>query len=157
MLNGNSDSKIIDFELVHVTDIFNENKSLTKGIGALAYMSPEMQNEDGYDNKADVYSYGVLLHVFFSGNLHHQKMQDKLNKHPCQLPKSSYSISFICIELIRKCLSPEPLSRPSFVEIIKYLENNNFSLADDVDFNRYQTMLFCKNKMFSEIMLFYQI
>lgn len=144
MLNGNFDSKIIDFELVHVTDIFNENKSLTKGIGTLAYMSPEMQNEDDYDNKTDVYSYGVLLHVLFSGNLPHQKMQDKLNKLPCQLPKPSYSISFICIELIRKCLSPEPLSRPSFVEIIKYLENNNFSLADDVDFNliqnRYQTL-----------------
>lgn len=37
--------------------------SVSKGIGTLACMSPEMQNEEEYDKKTDVYSFGVLLYV----------------------------------------------------------------------------------------------
>lgn len=43
-------------------------------------MYPEMQNEENYDNKTDVYSYGIVLYVILSGNLLKQKMSDKLKK-----------------------------------------------------------------------------
>lgn len=43
--------------------------NLTKGIGDLAYMSPEMVNEEEYDNKTGVYSYCIVLFTLFTGNL----------------------------------------------------------------------------------------
>lgn len=66
MLNYIFEVKLIDFGLVHVSELANMNESLTKGVGTLAYMSPEMQNEEEYDYKTDVYSFGVLLFVLFT-------------------------------------------------------------------------------------------
>lgn len=67
MLNSIFDSKIIDFGLVHAEDFSETGSSLTRGIGTLAYMSPEMLNEETYDNKTDVYSYGIVLFSLFTG------------------------------------------------------------------------------------------
>ena len=50
MMNGVFNSKIIDFGLVHISDLSMSGNSMTKGIGTLAYMSPEMVNEEDYDN-----------------------------------------------------------------------------------------------------------
>lgn len=55
MMNSVFDSKIIDFGLVHVSEISVTGTSLIKGVGTLAYMSPEMVNEEEYDNKTDFY------------------------------------------------------------------------------------------------------
>lgn len=135
MLNSGLEAKVIDFDLVHVDDnVFdNTQYSMTKGIGTLAYMSPEMQNEDEYNNKTDVYSFGVVLHVLFTGKILKQKMNDKLAKVPPKLPSPSSSISKECIELIRRCLSFEPSDRPSFDEILEYMQINKFNLASEVD------------------------
>ena len=50
MLNSGMEPKIIDFDLVRVSENMMGDSfgPLTKGVGTLAYMSPEMQNEDDY-------------------------------------------------------------------------------------------------------------
>lgn len=60
-------------------------------------------------------------------------MNDKLAKVPPKLPSPSSSISKECIELIRRCLSFEPSDRPSFDEILEYMQINKFNLASEVD------------------------
>ena len=134
MLNKNYETKIIDFGLVHVSEILNGESfvSLTKGIGTLSYMSPEMINEEDYDNKTDVYSFGVCLYVIFTGSLPKQKLNEKLNK-KVPLPSPSTSISKFCIELIRRCMEIKPKNRPSFHEILELMKRNDFLLAPDVD------------------------
>lgn len=129
MLNSGLEAKIIGFNLVH----FDDDISLAKDAGTFDYMSPEMQNEDEYTNKTDVYSYGVLLYVIFTGQLPKLKRTDKLNKILPMFPNPSYSISDDCINLIKKCMSFEPNDRPSFDEIIEYIKINNFALANEVD------------------------
>ena len=96
-------------------------------------MSPEMQNEENYDNKTDVYSYGILLYVLFNGNLPKQSMRDKLNNVPIKFPLPSSSISQFCIDLIRKCIAFEPIQRPSFEIILNEMSKNSFQLADEID------------------------
>ncbi|KAK8849986.1 hypothetical protein M9Y10_018580 [Tritrichomonas musculus] len=82
ILNCIFETRIIDFDLIHFleSNLQEVNQSLTNSVGTLAYMYPEMQNEENYDNKTDVYSYGIVLYVILSGNLLKQKMSDKLKK-----------------------------------------------------------------------------
>ncbi|KAK8897753.1 hypothetical protein M9Y10_015718 [Tritrichomonas musculus] len=132
MLNSVFESKLIDFGLVHFNDISGSN-SLTKGVGTLAYMSPEMVNEEDYDEKTDVYSYGIFLFALFSGRVPKQSMRDKMNGVDMKYPTASSKISDICINLIKKCTSFKSSIRPSFDEIIEYMFNNRFCLAAEVD------------------------
>lgn len=144
MLDYIYEAKLIDFGLVHVDDLTGTKISLTKGVGTLAYMSPEMASEEDYDNKTDVYSYGVLLHVIFSGRLPKQSLKEKINNKEAQLSRNSASISEYCLNIIRRCMSFEPAKRPTFDEIIDDLYKNSFKLASEVDvstvLHRYQIL-----------------
>ena len=144
MLDYAYDAKIIDFDLVGFMNNDELKESLTKGIGTFAYVSPEMANEENYNNKTDVYSYGVVLFAIFTGHLPKQSLKDKLNKKPVRFPHSSSSISKYCIELIKKCIDYDINKRPSFDEIIDDMRQHSFRLADEIDFNiinqRYLTL-----------------
>ncbi|KAK8846911.1 hypothetical protein M9Y10_019479 [Tritrichomonas musculus] len=138
MLNSIFETKLVDFGLVKINENTLNNysfvkDSLTKGVGTLAYMSPEMINEDDYDFKTDVYSFGVVLYVMFVGSLPKQNMKDKSNGKKITLPKPSSSISDFCIMLISKCLEPDPKNRPSFEDILLDLRKNAYELASDVN------------------------
>ena len=150
LLNSIFEAKIIDFDLVHVDENDNYQKTLTTGIGTLAYMSPEMQNEEEYDYKTDVYSYGIVLYVLFTGNLPKQSMKDKLNNKPIQFPPPSRSLSSYCIELIKKCLSYEPSKRPSFEDILENMKSNLFEFASEIDtdavMRRFRELNWLKNE-----------
>ena len=133
MMNSVFDSKIIDFGLVHASEMSATSTSLTNGIGTLAYMSPEMVNEEEYDNKTDVYSYGIILFALFTGSLPKQSMRDRLNNVSMEYPKASSGISDYCISLIKRCTSFKAAERPTFNEIIDDMCCNNFSLTSEVD------------------------
>lgn len=147
MLNSIFEAKIIDFDQCHVKDYQELNESLTKGIGTLDYMSPEMINKEKYNNSTDVYSYGIVLFKLFTGHLPEQNMRDKMNNKPIRFPKPSPSFSENCIELIKKCTSYDKTERPSFERIIEYMHSKNFMLASEIDVeiikNRYQVLCQC--------------
>ena len=113
-------------------------------------MSPEMQNEEEYDYKTNVYSYGIVLYVLFTGNLPKQSMKDKLNNKPIQFPPPSRSLSSYCIELIKKCLSYEPSKRPSFEDILENMKSNLFEFASEIDtdavMRRFRELNWLKNE-----------
>lgn len=138
MLNSIFDTKIVDFGLVRINEYVNDqysfvNESMTKGVGTLAYMSPEMLNEEEYDNKTDVFSFGVVLYFIFTGSLPKQGMKDRLIGKKIKLPPPSASISQSCIALIEKCLETSPKDRPSFETILDEMRKMSFKLAPDVD------------------------
>ena len=137
-LNSVYEAKIIDFGLVRIHECLLENysfikESITKGVGTFMYMSPEMLNEEDYDYKTDVYSFGIVLHFIFVGSIPKQSLTDKMTGKKIVLPKESHDISTCCIDLISKCLSFKPSERPTFEEILKIIRNNDYSLADFVD------------------------
>ncbi|KAK8884757.1 hypothetical protein M9Y10_043877 [Tritrichomonas musculus] len=131
MLNPVYEAKIIDFGLARVEEISQD--SLTKGVGTFHYMSPEMANQEDYDIKTDVYSFGICIYYIFTGKLPDQSLRDKLNGKPIPLPKSSTTISPFCIELISKCTSPRPDDRPAFIDIIEDMKRHSFMLSSNVD------------------------
>lgn len=138
MLNSVFEAKVVDFGLVRIHESLSDdysfvNESMTKGVGTLAYMSPEMIGEKDYDYKTDVYSFGVVLYYIFVGNLPKYSITDKTNNKPFPLPSQSSSISSLCIDIIKKCTKHNPLDRPSFDDILNDLRKNNYSLADYVD------------------------
>ena len=146
MLNYAFEAKIIDFDLVGFIKKKEDEESATKGVGTFAYMSPEMANEEDYDNKTDVYSYGIVLFVVFAGHLPKQNLKDKMtNSKPIRFPHSSPSISKYCIELIKKCTEFESSKRPSFNEIIMDMKNHSFGLAEQIDdkiiYQRYENLI----------------
>ena len=106
---------------------------MTKGIGTLAYMSPEMLNEEDYDNKTDVYSFGVILYFIFFGVIPKQSMKDKAAGKKNKIPSDSDKISEFGVKLMQKCLKPNHSHRPSFEKILSELRNNSYKLADGID------------------------
>ncbi|KAK8837967.1 hypothetical protein M9Y10_035911 [Tritrichomonas musculus] len=92
MVNYIFEAQLIDFGLAHVDAMKSTMTSMTKGIGTLAYMSPEMSNEEEYDNKTDVYSFGVLLFVLFTRRFPKQNLKDKLNNKPIKFPEASHAL-----------------------------------------------------------------
>lgn len=138
MLDSIQNVKLIDFGLVSINECLFTNYSLnshsmTKGIGTLSFMSPEMLNEEDYDFKTDIYSFGVVLYFIFVGNLPKYSLKDKMSGKPIQLPKASNSISQFCISLISKCLQYNPKYHPSFEDILEEIRNNSYSLASGID------------------------
>ncbi|KAK8888726.1 hypothetical protein M9Y10_033460 [Tritrichomonas musculus] len=139
MLNSLLQTKLVDFgnvkisEKVLADDFSLSGESLTKGIGSFAYMSPEMANEEEYDNKTDVYSFGAVLHRIFYGSLPKQSMKNKANGMKIEIERPVPPVSVFCAELISKCLEPDPKMRPSFKQILDLMRSKSFLLADDVD------------------------
>ena len=133
MMNCVFNAKIIDFGLAHFNDLSSNRKSLTKGIGTFSYMSPEMLNEEEYNNKTDVYSYGIILFTLFTGKLPKQSLKERFDKVPIKFPKPSSKISKYCISHIKRCTSFNPDERPSFDEIINDIAKNSFEIASNVD------------------------
>lgn len=133
MLNSSFQAKLVDFGLLAINESIL-NDSLTRGVGTLMFMSPEMLNEEKYDIKTDVYSFGVLLYSIFFGENPKQNMKDKSSRKRIEIPLSlSACVSKFCLDLINKCLSPLPLDRPSFQEILDDMKNNSFQFTEDVD------------------------
>ena len=105
----------------------------TAGVGTLAYMSPEMLNEEAYDAKTDVYSYGVVLFALFTGDVPKQKLRDRMNNVPIAFPAASPSMSAYCIDLIKRCTSFDASQRPTFDEIADDMAAHSFALASEID------------------------
>ena len=90
-------------------------------------MSPEMLNNEKYDNKTDFYSYGIVVFVLLTGRLPKPNMMDKITKKPIKFPRHSSSITPEGIELINKCTEFEPKDRPSFSKIIEIFKIENLN------------------------------
>ncbi|KAK8841424.1 hypothetical protein M9Y10_027041 [Tritrichomonas musculus] len=138
MIDSQWSIKLIDFGLVSIDQFLNSNysltaKSMTKGVGTLPFMSPEMLNEEDSDEKTDVYSFRIVLFYIFFGNLPNYTMKDKMIGKLIRLPKPSTNISQFCLDLISKCTENDPSDRPSFNQILKIIRKNDYCLAIDID------------------------
>ncbi len=139
-LNSLLESKIADLNLVKINDLINQTvsqsqSSFVKNLGDAIYMSPELLKEEKYDNKTDVYSFGVLLYHLFEGSLPKYTIKSKLKQKEFPLPSPSDSISKFCIDLISRCISFDPKLRPSFENILEQVRLNYYGFAPDINFD----------------------
>lgn len=78
--------KVIDFGTARK---FTRGKKLKQTIGTPFYMAPEIFNEKKYDEKADVWSMGIVLYIILTGKAPYYGRQDEVII--AQAKKASYN------------------------------------------------------------------
>ncbi|KAH9606546.1 hypothetical protein KSS87_000533 [Heliosperma pusillum] len=124
--------KIADFgiacEEVHC-DPFSDDP------GTYRWMAPEMIKHKHYGRKVDVYSFGLMLWEMIAGSIPYEDMSPIVaafavvnkNLRP-SFPKDCPSAMRALIE---QCWSTQPDKRPEFWQVVKVLEEFEYSLAHD--------------------------
>uniref|UniRef100_A0A7S2VYH5 Protein kinase domain-containing protein n=1 Tax=Eucampia antarctica TaxID=49252 RepID=A0A7S2VYH5_9STRA len=139
------DVKLFDFglakELTALNKLEGDVYKLSGNTGSLRYMAPEVATKQPYNNKVDVYSFGILLWQMLSLEtpyedhtaFKHNKLVVKNGVRP-RLPSSwSSQIS----NLLKRCWHVEICERPEFSEIVEIMRDyicskyrNNTPLVD---------------------------
>lgn len=127
LLTKRYEAKICDFG---ESKFFEHEDTMTNNVGTLQYQSPEMMNGEKYDQKCDVYSFGVILFYIITGNYPNIPFPKIAQGQRAQVPPNV--VPFVS-ELIQKCWSQNPNERPSFDEIINIMKMNEFSFFEDTD------------------------
>ncbi|GMI31957.1 hypothetical protein TeGR_g13568, partial [Tetraparma gracilis] len=115
--------KITDFGLSK-SDITLSSTTMTNAGGAnggtLAYMAPEVHDEEPFTEKCDVYSYGVSLWEIWTGKVPFEGLKlGQLIKKVCYEKKrpSTDGLDVGMKKLVEKCWAHDPDERPNFEEI----------------------------------------
>eukprot|EP01102_Stenamoeba_stenopodia_P005757 TRINITY_DN1648_c0_g1_i1.p1 TRINITY_DN1648_c0_g1~~TRINITY_DN1648_c0_g1_i1.p1 ORF type:complete len:1101 (+),score=241.37 TRINITY_DN1648_c0_g1_i1:399-3701(+) len=124
MLDEGNNIKVCDFGLSRI----KQAGTMTGRIGTPAWTAPEVLRNKPYSEKADVYSYGIVLYEFFSRQVPFANME------PIQIaiavvngkmrPPVPNNCPPFMAQLMQDCWDEDPDKRPSFAEIL-----NKFSKA----------------------------
>ena len=131
--------KISDFGISKLMTA--EEQSMTKGLGTQKFMAPEIINEEDYDSKVDVYSFGVIVFFILSGGeMPTIKIRDICLGKKAEIPSS---FTRFAKDLINACWEFDPKERPSFSKICEDIERNEFKLLDlnDTEMKEVQLMV----------------
>jgi serine/threonine protein kinase len=125
LITGDGIAKVADFGLSTLTD-----RTVTKNVfGTLHILAPEILQHQEYDERVDIYAYGILLAELFSGSSFHRQLrrQVEFEFEIVQLviegarPTLPESLPAALRNLLTQCWSPNPALRPRFAEIVHRL------------------------------------
>ncbi|KAK3119820.1 hypothetical protein QOZ80_9AG0675750 [Eleusine coracana subsp. coracana] len=115
--------KVADFGLARFQD---QVGAMTAETGTYRWMAPEVINHEPYDNKADVYSFALVLWELMTSKIPYTSMTPvqaavgvRKGLRP-QLPENAHPR---LVNLVQRCWEPIPSDRPSFSDIIAELED----------------------------------
>lgn len=120
--------------------LFDPDTSVTEDPDITArYAAPELYGSNGYNNKVDVYAFGVTLYEILAEKLAFQGMTRlQLMGHVVGGKREeidSKVITPFAEELIKSCWAQEPENRPSFDDICAILSKKMHLLTYDSDIN----------------------
>ena len=122
LLDKNYVAKIADFGWSRL-----RNNHMTKLRGTFQWMAPEVITKDNYTEKADVFSFGIILWEFWSKDPPYKgvkakevgiKVKNNANYRPKIPPEVPEEIA----ELMECCWDADPDKRPTFLDIINFLD-----------------------------------
>jgi serine/threonine protein kinase len=134
LLDDDHSVKISDFGSSRMYE--SEVDVTMTGVGTPLYMAPEVASGH-YDQKVDVYSFGLILYDIVSGTgvfsgdgnkmaLHYDMVKGKR-------PDIPATVLPFTRDLIKKCWSESATERPSFSEIWKMIQEVNFRVVPGVE------------------------
>lgn len=147
LLDNNFFPKLCDFGM---SRRLPENNELMSGsVGTPQWMAPEVMRSELYTEKADVYSYGILLWELLTGDIPFKQMKDvqvvlavlSTNARPMITVHQNYRIA----NLIRYCWDSDPNNRPDFEHICTMFDTGELDFPGS---KREEVELYCN--MFKE-------
>ena len=134
--------KISDFGISKL--MTPEELTMTIGVGTNKFMAPEIiAEEDNFNEKVDVYSFGVLVYYSLSGGeLPKIKTPQILQGKKAEIPSS---FTKFAKELIDSCWEFEAENRPSFNEICQKLQANHYNLMNISNGETNEVEIFVQN------------
>ena len=119
LVNQHNVVKVSDFGLSLITNPEEEMKS----VGTPLWMAPEVLNKEKYDEKCDIYSFGVVvwelltMETPFKDIKTVEELKERVVKKQERPAIPEYSPRTLT-KLIEKCWHQDPTERPAFTEII---------------------------------------
>lgn len=124
LVEQNYSIKISDFGLSRVKA---QIQTMTGNCGTVQWMAPEVLGNCKYTEKADVFSFGVVIWEIFTGQCPYDGMSQiqvalGVLNHDLRPPIPRSCPRFFA-RLIRSCWMREPTLRPSFSELVRTFEH----------------------------------
>ena len=121
LLDADGFPKICDFGMSRWRS--QDDNILTSGVGTSQWMAPEVLNLQPYSEKADVYSYGILLWEMLSRDIPFRGMKDiqiaMAVIHHGSRPLMPQDAPPKLAKLIERCWNRDPEVRPDFPTIVR--------------------------------------
>ena len=118
--------RVADFGISKLMTL--EEQSSTMGAGTQKFMAPELLNEEEYNEKVDVYAFGVLLYYIIShGEMPKITIIQMGNGKKAPIPNSFTELAKQIIDL---CWNRNPDERPSFARILEMLQGGDYAIVD---------------------------
>lgn len=133
LLSKNKHVRISDFGLACLDD---PELTKTNSSGSLPFMAPELlrlnddeeEEEVKYDNKIDVYAFGIVIFFIILGQLPPLNLERVVSGIPPKIPANVHNW---VRNMILKCIQLEPAKRPSFNDIFEELKMHHFNIFSD--------------------------
>lgn len=130
-------ARICDFGLSRTIEA---HEKLTKSVGTPQWMAPELVKNQDYNEKVDVYAYGVILWEILTEMIPFDGMEPFNIIYILTSQKTKFEVPENTpknlADLIDKCTSKSPDDRPSFAQIKSEFENGNI-LFEGCDLNSF--------------------
>ena len=131
LLDADDYPKICDFGMSR--KLPDEFSFMTSNVGTIKWTAPEIFRGEKYDEKVDIYSYGIVLWELLT------KESPYENLNPCQIfsilernerPLIPQSCPSPLRKLITFCWDQDPNNRPSANEIVELFENGTITFPE---------------------------
>ncbi|RLN95145.1 hypothetical protein BBJ28_00022003 [Nothophytophthora sp. Chile5] len=133
LLTTSLDAKLTDFGVSRV----RSDATMTAGVGSSLWMAPEVMMGKRYDQKADVFSFGVVLSELDTHELPYSHAKENSSDSGRPLPDTAVlqmvslgklSVRFSpymdpdMVRFAKTCVSVDPTERPTAAEVLYYLQ-----------------------------------
>ncbi|CAK64142.1 unnamed protein product (macronuclear) [Paramecium tetraurelia] len=127
LIDQNWNVKLCDFGLSRINKKIDHKVNKGARIGTPNWMAPEIMRGEPYQEKADVYSFGMILWEIITQQIPYEGLSQTqiigtVGYGQDQVLIPSNSNPSILLQLAKKCLKKSPHERPTFADIVNEIQ-----------------------------------